>query len=44
MFSRELSADDGNTLKLDFGDQEAGNIASNAESFYGRTLNRDQKI
>ena len=41
MFSRELSAEKDNTLKLDFGDQEADNVATNAESFYGRTLNRD---
>lgn len=49
MFSRELSTDDNNTLRLDFGDSEAGSgdqtaRQANAGSFYGKTLNRDQKI
>lgn len=48
MFSRELSTDDGNTLRLDFDNSEAGNgqsaNQSSAGSFYGKTLNRDQKI
>ena len=47
MFSRELAAGDGNTLKLEFdnnGDQEASQREANAQSFYGRTLNREQKV
>jgi hypothetical protein len=44
-FSRELASEDDNTLKLDFADNENQNDhAANVQSFYGRTLNRDQKI
>lgn len=50
MFSRELAAEDGSTVKLEFpdeGDQELGSHKAaaqgreNAQSFYGRTLNRE---
>jgi seryl-tRNA synthetase len=53
MFSRELAAEDGNTLKLDFSNDEnqefendkaASQYQANAQSFYGRTLNRESKV